>query len=374
MSAMKTGIERKLQDIQLLAADPNPEVFDALSSLGSASSTGGQNWVRAALEEKELATYVAFIDSFSTLRDSFRRVFDSVASLDASCDAMLAKLSLGREGLDRVLDMTTSLHAQQAKQKRQLGRIQSFIDEFYLPRAELDLLSSGDITDAFFDVFGRLEAAQSRVSAQRRIAQSQCLSECFASLNTAKEHAYQRMYHWLHMSSHLFDSSDPAVGAVYRRCLATIKAKPFLYGFVVEEVAKVRGDVVGRVFMRALSAGDGDTRPLESSSAVDPLQFVGDIFAWVHQATAGEATFFSNLVHEDAASKVVKNSMAIVFGSIIRPLEVRVSHAIKGLGRPADLYQMVNLCSFFTATFGGICGFTSPLSKCCDALRLNATA
>jgi hypothetical protein len=35
---------------------------------------------------------------------------------------------------------------------------------------------------------------------------------------------------------------------------------------------------------------------------------------------------------------------------------------------------MVNLCSFFTTTFGGICGFTSPLSKCCDALKLNATA
>jgi hypothetical protein len=34
---------------------------------------------------------------------------------------------------------------------------------------------------------------------------------------------------------------------------------------------------------------------------------------------------------------------------------------------------MVNLCAFYTTTFGNICGFASPLSKCCDALKLNAT-
>jgi hypothetical protein len=368
---MQPTIERKLRDIQALATDPNSEVFDALSAIDTASSVGSAP--RPALEEREVATLTAFLASFSQLSDTLAQIFNAIDSLDQACDSMLTKLSFGQHGVDEVLDMTTSLHAQQEKQQQQLTRIHGFIDEFYLAKSDFDILNAGDINETFFDVFGRLEAAQDRAAGQLRVSQSQCLLDISASLNKAKENAFQRMYKWLHLSSHVFDAPNPGIGAAHTKCLTVIKAKPFLYSLVVERIAKVRGEVVGRVFLKALNTGDGDPKPLEASAGVDPLQFTSDLFAWVHQTTASEAAFLSNLVKEDESSKTVKTAMGSIFESIIRPLENRVSQAIKSLARPRDLYQILNVCAFYAATFGNICGLASPLAKCCDALRLNAT-
>lgn len=175
------------------------------------------------------------------------------------------------------------------------------------------------------------------------------------------------------MNSHLFDSLNPVVNSSYERCLAAIKVKPFHYGFVIDEIAKVRGEVVGRSFLRALATGDKDNKPIEASAGVDPLQFVGDIFAWIHQSTATESSFLSNLLKEDPTSKNVKNALSTVFDSIIHPLEIRVLQSIKNLAKPSDYYQVANICAFFVERFGDICGMTSTLYRTTDLLKNSAT-
>lgn len=369
---MKNSVERKLRELQALARDPDQEVIDALSSIDQ-ESISGNALVRATLEDKELSTLNTFIATFSGLAAHMDKMFTAINTLDDACTSMLEKLSLGDKGVDEVLDMTSSLHTQQAKQRQQLARIHAFIDEYYMSKGDMEMLANGDIGDAFFDVFGKLETAQERTASAMRMNQTQCLLDVSASLTKMKEAAYQRMYHWLHLSAHMFDGSRPSVGSTYEKCLKAVKAKPFLYSFVVDEVAKVRGDVVGRTFLKVLTAGDGDTKPLEASAGVDPLQYAGDLFAWTHQISATEAAFLAGLLKDEQTSKVVKGAMSIVLGSIVRPLEIRVSQAIKGLVRPPDLYQVVNVCAFFESTFGGICGLTSPICQCCGTMKTTAT-
>ena len=367
---MQSLVESRLKTIQDLAQNPDPEVIDALSSIDSIDSSGN---IRSALEEKELETLNTFIRSFSGLSKTIDAMFKTIDALDRSCDSMLSKLSLGEKGVDEVLDMTSSLHMQQGKQKQQLAKINAFIDEYYLTKADFDILNNNDINDAFFDVFAKLEVAQEHTTEAMRSNQSQCLIDVSASLNKAKEAAYQRMYHWLHMNAHLFDSIHPSLGANYERCLKTIKEKPFLWGFVVDEIAKVRGDVVGRAFLKALTTGDSETKPIEASAEIDPLQYVGDLFAWIHQSSATECAFFANLLKEDQGSKAVKNAISGVYGSVVRPLEIRMTQAIKGLAKPTDIYQVANVCAFFANTFGQMCGLTSPIYKCCDSMKSAAT-
>ena len=367
---MRKNIQRKLNEIEELSNDTRPEIIDALSSIDNAGVSGN---VRSSLEEKELETLNNFIASFSDLSNSVKSIFKSIDALDASCDSMLAKLSVNDRNISEVLNMTTSLHTQQEKQKNQLNKIHNFIEEYYLPKSDLELLNSGDINEAFFDAFARLEAVQKKTNATLSDNQSTVLLDVSASLNKTKEGAYQRMYHWLHMNSHLFDSLHPSVGSTYEKCLEAIKVKTFQYGFVIDEIAKVRGDVVGRAFLRALTTGDKENKPIEASSGIDPLQFVGDMFAWIHQCTATEAAFLANLLKEEKTSKNIKTAMATVFDALIRPLEPRVQQSIKNLVRPSDFYQIANLCAFFAQTFGDICGLTSSLYKCTDSLKQIAT-
>ncbi|KAH0794156.1 conserved oligomeric Golgi complex subunit 6-like [Histomonas meleagridis] len=367
---MRTTIQRKINQINALANNPPTEIINALSSLGE---TFDSKDIRSSLEEREIQTINKFIQSFSVLPNTINNMLAKIDSLDHSIDSMLEKLSIGDKGVEEVLDKTASLHSQQENQRQQLNSIHNFIDKYYLQNSDLQILNSGDINDQFFESFSRLEAAQLRTTEALKSHDSICFQEISDSLNKIKENAFQRMHTWLHMNSHLFDSVHPMLNASYGKCLQAIKQKPFLYGFVVEEISKVRGSVVGRAFLKALTTGDSDTKPIEASASLEPLQFVSDLFAWMHQTSATEASFLSNLLKEEPSSKVMKNALATVFDASVRPLEIRVSQVTKTLMKPSDLHQVANLCSFFSNIFGDMCGLTSTIYKCIDTLKQTAT-
>lgn len=43
-----------------------------------------------------------------------------------------------------------------------------------------------------------------------------------------------------------------------------------------------------RSFIDALTVGDNKTKPIELHAPVDPKRYIGDIFAWLHQAIPNE--------------------------------------------------------------------------------------
>lgn len=61
-----------------------------------------------------------------------------------------------------------------------------------------------------------------------------------------------------------------------------------------------RKDVVRRRFIFALSHGgnNGNLRPIEMQ-AHDPVRYVGDILAWVHQAVVSEREFLLTILGPD---------------------------------------------------------------------------
>ena len=365
---MKNSIQRKLGDLQTLINDPSIEFIDSLQSIET-NKISSNIPVRNSLEENELLNYKDFIENFSTLTNTLDIIFQSINSIDKSCDSMLKKLSIGDKGVDEVLDMTSALYLQQEKQRAQLTKIHSFINEYYLPEEDFQVLETGDINEKFFDIFSKLESSQDRITIALKSNQPRCLIDASTSLNSIKEKAYQRIYQWLHINSHLFDRQNPTIPSIFYKSLIIIKQKPFLYGFIREELSKVRGSVIGRSFMKALSTGDGENPPLESISNIDPLQFTGDIFAWIHQSTASESTFLSILFKESINSPMIQNALGIVYEVVCRPIESRIIQSIKSLVKPSDLYQITNICSFYYSTFSDICGISSNLVKTLSNLR-----
>ena len=290
---MRTTIQRKINQINLIYNSPSDEFISAISSFDKAFDSED---IHSSIEIKELALINIFISNFSALNETVKNIYTAIDSLDESFDLMLKKLSIGEKGVDEVLDMTSSLHTQQEKQKQQLNSINAFIDRYYLQKDDLETLSSGDISASFFDSFQKLEAAMERTKKELENNKTVCLDDAMNSLVKVKENAFQRIHTWLHMNSNIFDSVQPKVSVIYEKCLIKIKEKEFLFGFVVDEIAKVRGNVVGRAFLKALTTGDDVVKPIESKASLEPLQFVGDLFAWMHQTSATESSFLSNLL------------------------------------------------------------------------------
>jgi len=75
----------------------------------------------------------------------------------------------------------------------------------------------------------------------------------------------------------------------------------------LEDMANIRRSSVARAFIDALTRGGqgGTPRPIELQ-AHDPIRYIGDMLAWVHQATASEREILEGLF--DVEGRRSKNS------------------------------------------------------------------
>ena len=80
--------------------------------------------------------------------------------------------------------------------------------------------------------------------------------------------------------------TDPVLGLAVR----SLKARPDFLAHCQEALAATRRAWLVQRFVRALTVGGEDRRPIELQ-AHDPARYVGDMLAWVHQTMAAEKDF-----------------------------------------------------------------------------------
>ncbi|RXG62176.1 Conserved oligomeric Golgi complex subunit 6 [Armadillidium vulgare] len=132
---------------------------------------------------------------------------------------------------------------------------------------------------------------------------------------------------------------------------------------VIEEWIVVRRGWLTRGFLDALTLGGpgGAPKPIELQ-AHDPLRYVGDMLAWIHQALPSEREaaqlLFSKCVDIDA-SEQVQQTISGVSESVCRPLKTRIEQVIvseQGKGDPVGgkkavhLYKISSLLHFYMST------------------------
>lgn len=141
----------------------------------------------------------------------------------------------------------------------------------------------------------------------------------------------------------------------------------------MDEVASARHDAVARSFLNALTRGGpgGTPRPIELQ-APDPLRYIGDMLAWVHQACAGEKEMLESLFqrnvekYQDVSGITVKVSDTIgdlldcAMKGTCRPLKSRMEQVLLLQPGAITSYKVANLIQFYTVTL-------------CKLLRKNGT-
>ena len=66
--------------------------------------------------------------------------------------------------------------------------------------------------------------------------------------------------------------------------------------YTLDEYCNSRRNAIVKLFIDALTKGgpNGNPRPIELNSH-DPLRYMGDMLAWIHQSTASENEFLRSL-------------------------------------------------------------------------------
>jgi conserved oligomeric Golgi complex subunit 6 len=65
----------------------------------------------------------------------------------------------------------------------------------------------------------------------------------------------------------------------------------------LDEYCTSRRNAVVKLFIDALTKGQGNSKPIELNSH-DPLRYIGDMLAWIHQATASEHEYLRSLLRK----------------------------------------------------------------------------
>ena len=247
--------------------------------------------------------------------------------MQSSCQASLKRYSLARQSSKHLLSQTDSLEQERDSVTLQLSLSKLFLQRFMLTPEEESVIRSKDpeIDEELFTVMDRLEAI--RRDAQMLLGGSITDDPISLSPATPKTHssaggkggggiragvdvmdtsltqldaAYNKIAKWLS-----FEFRKPVVEGmeVSPRMTLAIKrmhdgGKDDMLRSALATLSSTRASFLSTSFQMALTVGGPPPsnlpRPIELH-AHDPLRYVGDMLAWVHQALASEREFLASL-------------------------------------------------------------------------------
>eukprot|EP00124_Ichthyophonus_hoferi_P001365 Ihof_evm13s68 gene=Ihof_evmTU13s68 len=335
-------LARKLNKILGLRLDQDKELVEAMKSL---SKFYGENNLktrrnlRSDIERRCLEVNYDFLGTFSLVKESLDQVQKEVLAMRQCCDEMNNRLQAAKTQTAEVVDTTTKLQEKAARVVIREEVAQEFISKLQLTSEELVALkgpggshglnltriatdsrsqlnrnsaprveappvegeapspSSIELDAIFFQALERAKQIHADCKLLMRSQHQTIALEIMDSMSLLVEMAYERVYRWTRAECRGLSRESPEITPIFHRALHTLRDRPALFRYCCDEIGTVRRTTVIRQFIDALAIGGpgGFPRPIEMHSH-DPLRYVSDMLAWLHQTVAAEQELVSMLL------------------------------------------------------------------------------
>lgn len=193
-----------------------------------------------------------------------------------------------------------------------------------------------------------------------------------------------------------FDSNDSRLTTgeqfsmnLLREAMQSMLQRPAYFNHCIDELSSQRRVFIVNNFLSALTATSADGKPVELISR-DPVRFVSDMLAWIHQAVAGEKEVAYSLLKsrdvQDSSGKfsvdvekAFQNHLEKSFDALCRPLQTRVEQILGNSNLCKEsvplgfvgAYQIFNLFQFYRTAIlkflSDQCSFMTILQRLGDA-------
>lgn len=289
--------------------------------------------------------------------------------------------------------------------------ISAFLARFTLSPEQLQTLSSPNSTigPPLFDVIDHLHqirehcqlllaaAAQDESPASHR---PNAGLEIMSSTSKQLDVAYTKLQKFAAFQVRGYTRPEVEVSPVMRQVVQHLKARPQALDAVLDTLTTNRSSALLSHFVDALTRGgpNGIPRPIELH-AHDPIRYVGDMLAWIHQLMAAERefldSFFSvqassrfpgaprqDFVHERSSSvsdetvsdeSRIRQLMDKDLEGCGRPLKLRVGQTVKSQEGSLMAYRISNLVLFYKHTIERTVGVEALMSRVLSDIATQAT-
>ncbi|SPO37663.1 related to conserved oligomeric Golgi complex component 6 [Pseudozyma flocculosa] len=347
-----------------------------------------------------------------TVDDALTHLGHDVDRMHASCDDVESRLRSAAISSRYLVEHAEGLERQ--RQATQLHRHLSsrFLDRFTLSSEERDAIHSRQVR-----VGSRLFAAidhLDRIRADCRIllegsdpngvgGGTRAATDIMAATAQDLELAYQKIFKWCSFEFRQPVKEGLEVSRHLREAVQRLmRARPDLLRQALSTLVATRSSILTNAFVAALTVGGSAPtylpRPIELH-AHDPLRYVGDMLAWIHQTLASEREFLTALFGEkegeggrrigqrrrglegsvdlsaslsggagDAAAMgpgeaLVREVLNRNLEGCCRPLKIRVQQTVRSQEGSVTTYRLAHLVHFYRQTMEKTIGTKAVLSQ-----------
>lgn len=275
------------------------------------------------------------------------------------CVDMKRRLQSTKSETRHLIHQTTSLQNQSNKLHMEEDVADAFVRTFQLTPEQVAIIKGSTrespVTLEFFAVLEKTQKIRNNTKYLLQTGHQKTALDVMEQMNVCREAGLERLYRWCQSQCR---SPDPS--PLLTQALAALQERPVLFNLVTEEWIVVRRGWLVRGFLDALTIGGpgGSPRPIELQ-AHDPLRYVGDMLAWVHQALPSEREaaqiLFAKCSNIDPVEQT-QSTVASISESVCRPLKTRIEQMIvtdqrrEGGKKPVQLYKISNLLRFYHNT------------------------
>ncbi|XP_054521196.1 conserved oligomeric Golgi complex subunit 6 isoform X4 [Pan troglodytes] len=327
-------LSRKLHKILETRLDNDKEMLEALKALSTffvENSLRTRRNLRGDIERKSLAINEEFVSIFKEVKEELESISEDVQAMSNCCQDMTSRLQAAKEQTQDLIVKTTKLQSESQKLEIRAQVADAFLSKFQLTSDEMSLLRGtreGPITEDFFKALGRVKQIHNDVKVLLRTNQQTAGLEIMEQMALLQETAYERLYRWAQSECRTLTQESCDVSPVLTQAMEALQDRPVLYKYTLDEFGTARRSTVVRGFIDALTRGGpgGTPRPIEMHSH-DPLRYVGDMLAWLHQATASEKEHLEALLKHVTTQGVEENIQEVVghiTEGVCRPLKVEL--------------------------------------------------
>uniref|UniRef100_A0A3P9IH71 Conserved oligomeric Golgi complex subunit 6 n=1 Tax=Oryzias latipes TaxID=8090 RepID=A0A3P9IH71_ORYLA len=349
-------LSRKLSKILETRLDNDKEMLEALKALSvffTENSLRTRRNLRGDIERRSLTINEDFARIFQEVKEELESVHEDVQDMSTCCEEMTSRLKVQCDCLH--------LYIQRLEVRAQVA--QAFLAKFQLSSEEMAVLRNArdaPVTEDFFKVLSRVKQIHEDVKILLRTNQQTAGLEIMEQMAVLQETSYEQLYRWAQNECRGLTQETCDISPVVTQAMEALQDRPVLYKYTLDEFGTARRCAVVRGFIDALTRGGpgGTPRPIEMHSH-DPLRYVGDMLAWLHQATASEKEHLEALLKQVTLQDLEDNMQEVVghiTEGVCRPLKVRIEQVIVAEPGAVLLYKLSNLLKFYHHTISSIIG------------------
>ncbi|XP_077987894.1 conserved oligomeric Golgi complex subunit 6-like [Glandiceps talaboti] len=355
-------LSRKLNKILETRLDNDKDMLEALKSLSvffHDNSLRSRRNLRGDIERRSLAINEQFAQAIHEVKEQLDFVCEDVESMGTCCQEMTNRLKAARNQTSDLINKTTKLQAESQRLQMRAEVADAFLNKFQLKSEEVKVLRGtrdGRLHEDFFKAMERVKQIHNDCKVLLRTNQQTAGLEIMETMALHQETAYERLYRWTQGECRMLSSDSVEVSPLLCQAMQALQDRPVLFKYSLDEFGTARRTAVVRGFIDALTRGGpgGTPRPIELHSH-DPLRYVGDMLAWLHQASASEKEHLQSLVKlatEQAGKFQVQDILGHITEGVCRPFKVRVEQVLVSEPGPVILYKLANLLKFYYNTIG----------------------